>query len=60
MKIKISQFIPLVGTIGGLGLLILIGSDKFAFTLDPNYIWAFMSITMGSTVAHKTVKKWRT
>lgn len=56
---KISQLVPMIGTVGGLGLLILIGFEDIKFSLEPTYIWTFMAITLGSTVAHKTVKKWK-
>lgn len=57
---KISQFVPLAGTIGGFGLLVLIGFEDIKFTLDPMHIWAFMSITIGSSVAHKASQwKWK-
>ncbi len=59
MGVKISQFIPLAGTIGGFTLLTLIGFEDIKFTLDPSHIWAFMSITIGSAVAYKASKlKW--
>lgn len=60
MNIKISQFVPIVGTLGGLTLLVLTGFEEIKFTLDPSHIWAFMSITIGSSVVHKASKlKWR-
>ena len=59
MKIKISQFVPLAGTIGGFVLLTLIGFEDIKFTLDPSHIWAYMGITLGTTVIHKATKKWR-
>jgi len=60
MNIKISQFIPLVGTMGGFALLTLTGFEDIKFTLDPSHIWAFMSITIGSAVVHKASKlKWK-
>jgi len=59
MKLKISQLLPLVGTIGGFLLLVLIGTESINFTLDPSHIWAFMSITIGSSIANKSLNKWR-
>lgn len=59
MKIKISQFVPLAGTIGGFVLLMLIGFEDINFTLEPSHIWAFMSLTIGATVVHKATKRWR-
>lgn len=49
----------MTGTLGALGLLILVGFEDIKFSLEPTYIWTFMAIALGSTVAHKTVKKWR-
>jgi len=60
MNVKISQFVPIVGTIGGMILLILTGFEDIKFTLEPSHIWAFMSITICSTVAFKASKwKWK-
>ena len=59
MKVKISQFIPLAGTIGGFLLLVATGLEDIHFNLDPSHIWAYMGITLGTTVAHKATKKWR-
>jgi hypothetical protein len=49
----------MVGTVGGMILLILTGFDEIKFTLEPTHIWSFMTITIGSTVAFKASKwKW--
>jgi len=60
MGIKISQFVPMAGTIGGFLLLILTGFKEIDFSLEAHYIWTYMGITIGATVAHKATKKWRT
>lgn len=57
---KISQFVPLAGTIGGFLLILLTGLEDIKFTLEPTYIWTYMVITIGATVTHKAVKrKWK-
>ena len=60
MSVKISQFIPLAGTIGGFALILLTGLEDVKFSLEPTYIWTYMAICIGGTVAHKASKlKWK-
>ena len=54
---KTSKSIPLIGAFGGLTLLLLIGFQDIKFSLDVNYIWAFMGITIPTSAGYAVLKK---
>jgi len=54
---KTSKFVPLAGTIAGGCMVILDGFDDINFTLDVTAFWAFMTFTVGGSVAYGIYKR---